>query len=61
MNKEKQFVVNMNIPRSVSGIFINRNIFNKLQTHLTGKLLNIGVLSETAHKFFGFLFVLLYS
>ena len=48
----KELIIDVNVPLrlAVRGMFVYCDVFYKLQTHLTGKLLNISILFDTLNE-----------
>ena len=59
----KELIIDVNIPLrlAVRGVFVYCDIFNKFQTHLTGKLLNISILSDPLNELVYIFGILLFS
>ena len=59
----EEFIIDVYISLrfSVRGVLINRDILNKLKTHLTGELLYIGILPDTLNKLIHIFGILLFS
>lgn len=59
----KELIIDVNVPLrlAVRGMFVYCDIFNKLQTHLTGELLNISILLDTLNEFVYIFGILLFS
>ena len=59
----KELIIDVNVPLrlAVRGMFVYCDIFNKLQTHLTGKLLNISILLDTLNELVYIFGILLFS
>ena len=59
----KEFIIDVNVPLrlAVRGMFVYGDVFDKLQAHLTGERLHIGILLDTLNELVHIFCILLFG